>query len=175
MVVMATADRASLWQPAYVGLGSNLDDPAGRVLAAFDALTAIDHTRLVRRSSLYRSPPMGPPGQPDYVNAVAGLLTTLAPTDLLGALQSIERDQGRIRNAATRWGPRTLDLDLLVYGGQQIDEPALTVPHPGIGERDFVLLPLREIAPALLVPGSGSVSRLWAALGSPVLERIGPA
>lgn len=146
------------WIPAYVGIGSNLGDSRARVEAAFDALGTIAQTRLVARSRLYRTRPFGPVQQGDFTNAAAGLLTTLPAPQLLGALREIEAAQGRVR--AERWGPRTLDLDLLVYGDQRIAEAELVVPHPGIAERGFVLAPLNDIAPSLDVPGLGRVEVL---------------
>ena len=143
---------------AYIGLGSNLDDPKDQVLRALAALAALPGSRLAARSSLYRTPPMGPPGQADYVNAVAALETTLAPHALLDALQAIEHGHARVRDV--RWGPRTLDLDLLTYGALQLHDARLTVPHPGIADRAFVLVPLAEVAPALEIPGLGSVAML---------------
>ena len=124
-----------------VGLGSNLDRPARQIETAFDMLDAVETTALVARSSLYRSAPLGGIEQPDFVNAVALLTTQLAPRALLEQLQAIERARGRERDD-THWGPRVLDLDLLAYDGVKIDEPGLTVPHPGIAARNFVLLPL---------------------------------
>jgi 2-amino-4-hydroxy-6-hydroxymethyldihydropteridine diphosphokinase len=146
------------WIPAYIGVGSNLGDPAARVQAAFDALGRIERTQLVARSPLYRTRPFGPVAQHDFVNAVAGVLTQLTPGELLAALRGIESAAGRVR--AERWGPRTLDLDLLVYGDWRIAEPDLTVPHPGIAERGFVLRPLNDVAPTLDVPGVGRVEEL---------------
>jgi 2-amino-4-hydroxy-6-hydroxymethyldihydropteridine diphosphokinase len=142
---------------AYIGLGSNLDGPVDHLLRAFDELHRLPQTRLVRRSPLYRSPPLGPAGQADYVNAVAGLQTMLAPDALLDGLQAIERAHGRERGE--RWGPRTLDLDLLVYGEQQIDNKHLVVPHPQMHRRAFVLVPLHDIAPELLLPGLGPLAQ----------------
>jgi 2-amino-4-hydroxy-6-hydroxymethyldihydropteridine diphosphokinase len=144
---------------AYIGIGSNLDHPAARVQAAFGELERLPGTRLAARSSLYGSKPMGPADQPDFVNAVAGVDTRLPAVDLLQALTQIEDQQGRDRGAE-QWGPRTLDLDLLLYGEQRITTPALTVPHPGMHERDFVLVPLAEIAGDLDVPGHGLLSAL---------------
>jgi 2-amino-4-hydroxy-6-hydroxymethyldihydropteridine diphosphokinase len=144
---------------AYIGIGSNLGDPVARVQAAFGELQRLPDTRLAARSSLYGSRPMGPADQPDYVNAVAGVDTDLPAADLLQALAGIENRQGRERGAQ-KWGPRTLDLDLLLYGGQRIASPGLTVPHPGLHERDFVLVPLAEIAGDLEVPGHGTLSTL---------------
>jgi len=146
------------WIPAYVGIGSNLGDSRSRVEAAFDALGAIPETRLMARSRLYRTRPFGPVQQGDFVNAAAGLLTRLTALELLAALRAIEVAHGRIR--AERWGPRTLDLDLLVYGDRRIAGDELVVPHPGIAERGFVLAPLNDIAPSLDVPGVGRVEEL---------------
>jgi len=146
---------------AYIGIGSNLDDPVVRVQAAFRELQRLPATRLTARSSLYGSRPMGPADQPDYINAVAGVETRLPAVDLLHELAQIENRQGRTRGAV-HWGPRILDLDLLLYGEQRIATPALTVPHPGLHERDFVLVPLAEIAGDLDVPGQGPLSTLTA-------------
>jgi 2-amino-4-hydroxy-6-hydroxymethyldihydropteridine diphosphokinase len=146
------------WVPAYIGIGSNLGDSPARVNSAFEALARIGATLLVSRSPLYRTRPFGPVAQDDFVNAAAGLLTQLAAIQLLAELRAIEAGQGRVR--AERWGPRTLDLDLLVYGESRIASEELTVPHPGIAERAFVLAPLHDIAPALQVPGVGMVEDL---------------
>lgn len=167
---MSNSERAR-WRPAYVGLGSNLQGPAGQLDSAFDLLAAIPDTRLIARSSLYRSAPFGGVEQPDFVNAAAALLTRLSAQQLLDELQSIESRRGRERDGV-RWGPRILDLDLLVYANEAIDEAGLTVPHPGIAERNFVLLPLKEIAPGLVVPGLGAVARLPVNLDEPRIERI---
>jgi 2-amino-4-hydroxy-6-hydroxymethyldihydropteridine diphosphokinase len=149
----------SVWHPAYVGLGSNLDDPAQQVRTAFRELADIEATRVVARSRLYRSAPLGPPDQPDYVNAVAGLLTQHAPATLLAALQGIERRHGRDRSGR-KWGPRTLDLDLLLYGERELASDGLSIPHPHLHERAFVLVPLAEIAPSVRVPGHARVEQL---------------
>jgi 2-amino-4-hydroxy-6-hydroxymethyldihydropteridine diphosphokinase len=152
-------DRAAhAWLPAYVGVGSNLGDPRGRVLAAFDALGRFPDTRLISRSRLYRTRPFGPVAQDDFINGVAGLLTQLDAHALLDAMRATETAAGRVRT--DRWGPRTLDLDLLVFGDQVIDTDTLQVPHPGIAERGFVLAPLHDIAPTLMVPGKGRVEVL---------------
>jgi len=161
-----------VWQPAYVGLGSNLDGPVARVLRAFTQLAGLPQTRMVARSSLWHTPPVGPVEQPPFVNAVAGLITQLSPRELLDALLAEERVQGRQREL--RWGPRTLDLDLLVYGAGQVDEPGLTVPHPEMSRRAFVLYPLAEVASTLLVPGQGRVAALAAAADGAGLERLEP-
>jgi 2-amino-4-hydroxy-6-hydroxymethyldihydropteridine diphosphokinase len=152
------------WRPAYVGVGSNLDDPPSQVRHGCAALADLPQSCFATCSGLWRSAPMGPPDQPDFVNAVAAFLTRLEPRELLGKLQAVETAQGRQRDHA-RWGPRILDLDLLVLGGVVIDEPGLHLPHPGIAKRNFVLLPLAEIAPHLVVPGMGSVARLLSGLG----------
>ena len=146
-------------QNVYIGLGSNLADPRAQVEQALQALAALPRTTRVRSSRLYRSDPWGRADQPEFVNAVAGLQTELTPRELLDALLVIERKAGRERDA-TRWGPRVLDLDLLVYGDQIIDEPGLHVPHPHLQERAFVLLPLADIAPDLIVPQLGRVGEL---------------
>ena len=143
---------------AYVGLGSNLDRPREQVLAAFDELAALPDARLVSRSGLYRSAPVGNEAQPDFVNAVARLETSLAPSRLLAALQQIETRHGRAR--PFEGAPRTLDLDLLLYDDAVIASPSLTVPHPRMHERAFVLRPLAEIAPAVKVPGRGTAEQL---------------
>jgi len=147
------------WWPAYIGIGSNLDTPEAHVRRAFDDLAALRDSRCMARSALYRSAPLGPAAQPDYINAVAGLLTQLPASALLAELQRIEHAHGR-RRTGERWGPRKLDLDLLVYAGERRDTPRLSLPHPRIAERNFVLLPLAEIAPHLEVPGLGSVTTL---------------
>jgi len=139
----------------YVGLGSNLEVPAQQVCRAFGELNGIPNTRCLACSSLYVSAPVGPPNQPDYINAAATLLTGLDPRDLLNHLQSIERAHGRERGE--RWGPRTLDLDLLVFGETIMNTRELVLPHPEICNRDFVLLPLHEIAPELRIPGMGAL------------------
>jgi 2-amino-4-hydroxy-6-hydroxymethyldihydropteridine diphosphokinase len=142
---------------AYVGLGSNLAEPAAQITSARSALVNVDGVRELAFSSLYHSLPMGPQDQPDYVNAVMCVETDLLPFDFLHCLQKVEHEHGRIRKGE-RWGARTLDLDILMYGDQEIDEPDLIVPHLGIGERSFVLYPLFEIAPTLFIPGKGVIS-----------------
>ena len=153
---------------AWIGLGSNLDNPRDQILDAFRELAQSDGISLVARSSLYLSEPMGPQDQPDFINAAALVETTLDPLALLAVLQGIEQRHARRRER--HWGPRTLDLDLLLYSEESISHPDLTVPHPGIGDRSFVLLPLREIEPGLVIPGRGSVENLLGKLGDPVLE-----
>lgn len=144
---------------AWIGLGSNLDGPVIRVRQALADLDSLARTRVTARSSLYRSAPMGPAGQPDYVNAVARLSTRLDPHELLDELQRLERAAGRVRDGE-RWGPRTLDLDLLLHADRTIDDDRLRLPHPGIAERPFVLVPLAELAAGLEIPGHGRVADL---------------
>ncbi|MGB0835197.1 MAG: 2-amino-4-hydroxy-6-hydroxymethyldihydropteridine diphosphokinase [Psychrobium sp.] len=143
----------------YIGIGSNLGDPIAQAKQAIVALKDISDSRLVSVSSLYGSKPMGPSDQPDYVNAVAMLETNLEPLALLDALQHIEQTQGRVRKAE-RWGPRTLDLDILLINNSTIDIPRLTVPHYGMREREFVLYPLLEIAPQLILPDGTALEQL---------------
>ncbi|HEY4367357.1 MAG TPA: 2-amino-4-hydroxy-6-hydroxymethyldihydropteridine diphosphokinase [Steroidobacteraceae bacterium] len=145
--------------PAYIAIGSNLDTPAQQVGTALERVALIEGCRLVSRSRLYRSAPLGPQDQPQFVNAAAGLLCRISARDLLTALQGIEKSMGR-EVPAVRWGPRRIDLDLLVYGAERIDEPDLVVPHPGVPVRNFVLYPLLDIAPDLPVPGHGRVRDL---------------
>ena len=156
---------------AYVGLGSNLEQPVGQITRAFDELAALPHTRLTAHSPLYRSPPMGPQDQPDFVNAAAALETALEPQALLQALLAIEAEHGRRRDS-TRWGPRSLDLDLLLYGDTVLDTPGLVLPHPGMHERAFVLYPLADMAPELSVPGHGSVQALLARCRDARIRRL---
>jgi 2-amino-4-hydroxy-6-hydroxymethyldihydropteridine diphosphokinase len=151
------------WQPAYIGVGSNLEDPRVQVLAALRTLGELPETRLVLTSRLYRSRPFGPVAQPDFVNAVAGLLTHLDPSALLEELHAIEHSMGRPERHE-RWGPRIIDLDLLAHGRARRSDVHLTLPHRGIVERNFVLYPLAEIAPDLELPGLGRVADLAAAV-----------
>jgi 2-amino-4-hydroxy-6-hydroxymethyldihydropteridine diphosphokinase len=155
---------------AYVGLGSNLDHPAEHVRAALEELKRLPDTSLAAASSLYRSRPVGYAAQPDFVNAVAALDTGLAPLELLRELQAIETRHGRVRTF--RNAPRTLDLDLLLYGAAQIDEPGLTVPHPRMHERAFVLKPLLEIAPQAAIPGRGAALALLEGRPDDSVQRI---
>jgi 2-amino-4-hydroxy-6-hydroxymethyldihydropteridine diphosphokinase len=144
---------------AYVGLGANLEDPVEQVQRACDELKNLPASQVLACSPLYRSAPLGPQDQPDYVNAVAALQTQLSAPELLMALRGIELQHGRRRDGS-RWGPRTLDLDILLYGDLQQDAPELTLPHPGLHERAFVLYPLYDVAPELQIPGRGSVRAL---------------
>jgi 2-amino-4-hydroxy-6-hydroxymethyldihydropteridine diphosphokinase len=143
----------------YVGLGSNLEDPVAQVLEAVEELEMIPDSILVSRSSLYRGKPMGPADQPDYVNAVVAMDTLLSAENFLQELIRIEDLQGRARDGE-KWGPRIIDLDLLMYGKQKINTPDLIVPHPGMHERDFVIIPLSELAGDVNVPGQGRLTAL---------------
>jgi 2-amino-4-hydroxy-6-hydroxymethyldihydropteridine diphosphokinase len=147
------------WQPAYVGVGSNLSEPRSQVLTALARLAQLPRTRVVLTSHLYTSRPFGPIAQPDFVNAVAGLLTQLPARPLLQELRAIEAAMGRPAERV-RWGPRVVDLDLLSYARERGADPQLTLPHPGIVERNFVLYPLAEIAADLELPGLGRVAEL---------------
>lgn len=162
----------AIWQPAYIGLGSNLQEPIEQVRRACAGLQALASTRLVRVSPLYRSRPFGPVRQPDFINAVAGVLTQLDAGTLLGELQALERALGR-PTERERWGPRVIDLDLLIHGRERREEPGLTLPHGGIVERNFVLYPLADLAPDLEVPGLGRVAELRARVTPEGVERLG--
>ncbi|WP_038150407.1 2-amino-4-hydroxy-6-hydroxymethyldihydropteridine diphosphokinase [Thiomicrorhabdus chilensis] len=144
--------------PVYIGLGSNLQDPASQIEQSFQTLDQLSQTRLVKHSRLYSSKPLGPQDQPDFVNAVCLIETELDPQTLLAALQEIEHNQGRIKKR--RWGERNIDLDILLYADQKLQTQTLTIPHPEIAQRDFVLLPLAEITPGLLIPELGPVEDL---------------
>lgn len=156
---------------AYIALGSNLGDARGQVAGAFDALAHLPGTTLLRGSPLYLTPPWGVLDQPPFVNAVACIDTSLDPHDLLDALLRVERQAGRVRDGE-RWGPRTLDLDVLYMQGVVVDDDRLTLPHPRIAERAFVLLPLNDLAPDLLLPGQGRVGELLQSLDTAGCERL---
>jgi 2-amino-4-hydroxy-6-hydroxymethyldihydropteridine diphosphokinase len=155
---------------AYVGLGANLDEPRRQLESAFAELDALPETRLTARSSLYRSAPIGYAEQPDFLNAVAGLETGLSPEALLHSLQAIEVRHKREHPFPN--APRTLDLDLLLYGDRSVDTPQLRVPHPRMHERAFVLKPLLELDPRAAIPGRGAARDLLAACGAQEIERL---
>ena len=155
---------------AYIGIGSNLEEPRQQVERALGELDALPRSRLGARSSLYASAPLGYEAQPQFVNAVARLDTDLAAFELLRELQAIEARHGRKRSFAN--APRTLDLDLLLYGDERIAAPELVVPHPRMHERSFVLQPLLEIAPAATIPGRGSAAACAAAVSGQKVERL---
>ncbi len=143
----------------YIGIGSNLEDPLSQVRRAIEQLAALIQSKLISRSSLYASKPMGSVEQPDYINAVVSIKTSLSALDLLDELQQIETEHGRVRSGP-RWGSRTLDLDILLYGEKTINSVSLRIPHPGLHERAFVLYPLYEINPELMIPGKANVAVL---------------
>jgi 2-amino-4-hydroxy-6-hydroxymethyldihydropteridine diphosphokinase len=162
---------SALWRPAYIAIGSNLDGPRGQVLAACERIGRLRATRIEARSRLYSTHPLGPQDQPDFINAAVGVVTQLEPKVLLDALLEIERQMGRVRREP--WGPRLIDLDLVWMVGAVIREPGLSLPHPGVSSRNFVLYPLSDIAPTLDIPGHGRVLQLKArsgALGITVVE-----
>jgi 2-amino-4-hydroxy-6-hydroxymethyldihydropteridine diphosphokinase len=159
---------ADLWRPVYVSIGSNLGDPVVQVHTAFARLERIAATQLVARSRLYRSAPLDGAAQPDYVNAVAGLVSQLEPLAVLQELLAIETGMGRVRRE--KWGPRIIDLDLLWMVGAHSSTAELQLPHPGISSRNFVLYPLAEIAPALEIPGLGSVTELKSRVSRGAIE-----
>jgi 2-amino-4-hydroxy-6-hydroxymethyldihydropteridine diphosphokinase len=159
------------WLPAYVGVGSNLANPAEQVRRALAALAELPDSRLIAASPLYRTPAFGAVVQPAFVNAVAGLLTRRTPEDLLADLRALERKLGR-EPPRERWGPRVIDLDLLVVGRETRATDSLRLPHPGIAERDFVLYPLAHIAPDLDVPGLGRVAELRARVADRGIEKL---
>ncbi|MDZ7663414.1 2-amino-4-hydroxy-6-hydroxymethyldihydropteridine diphosphokinase [Thiohalophilus sp.] len=157
---------------SYIALGSNLDDPLAQVRQAMYELAQLRASRLRAASSLYRSAPMGSADQPDYINAVVALETELSPHALLDALQAIEQAHGRVREGE-RWGPRPLDLDVLLYGEETINDQRLTIPHPGMTERAFVLFPLQEIvAPDFTILGHGSLQALLSRIAADRPERL---
>jgi len=157
---------------AFLALGANLGNPEAQVQSAIAALGTLPHTRLVRASSLYRSAPVGYADQPDFLNAVAEVATALAPRELLDALLALELSCGRVRDFPN--APRTLDLDIILYGGLVLHEHGLTIPHPRMHERAFVLVPLAEIAPDVIVPGRGVARDLLAGVDVRSVERVVP-
>ena len=155
---------------AYIALGSNLDNPKMQIQDAFAELDEIENTRLLQTSSLYASAPWGYANQPDFVNAVAAVETALAPRRLLDELLKIETWHGRERAFAN--APRTLDLDIALYGDEIVEEESLKIPHPRMHERAFVLVPLAEIAPELVITGQGPIAKLLERCNDPSLKRI---
>lgn len=155
----------------YIGLGSNLQDPRQQLESAIIYLGNIQQSEIIQCSSFYKSRPMGPAEQPDYLNAVVSLKTKLEPLALLNELQAIEKTHGRVRDGQ-RWGPRTLDLDLLLFDQLILDNPRLIIPHPGLHKRTFVLYPLYEIIQEITIPGKGSLSDLIALCSEDDLEKI---
>ena len=157
---------------AFVGLGGNLGEVAATLRTATDALARLPGTRLLRASGLYRTPAWGLEQQPDFINGVVALETRLDPRELLDELLRIERESGRERDGGPRWGPRTLDLDLLLHGDAVVDQPGLRLPHPHLHERAFVLVPLVEIAADILIPGQGSARDALSRLDASTIEAM---
>jgi len=155
----------------YLGLGANLNAPRTQIRNAITALQGLPEIELVCVSHDYASKPMGPQDQPDYVNAVACIKTALQPEQLLDLTQAVERDHGRVRKEE-RWGPRTLDIDILLFGDQVIDTSRLTVPHYGLVEREFVVYPLLEIAPSLVLPNNQSLADITKTLPLNDLQKL---
>ena len=143
----------------FIGLGSNLDQPIQQILTAIEQLKNLPQCEVKNISSLYETPPMGPQDQPYYINAVVKISTSLAPLELLSALQTIETSQGRTKDTG-RWGARTIDLDILLYDDNVSNSPTLTIPHPSLALRTFVLYPLRELEEELNIPSLGSIKFL---------------
>jgi 2-amino-4-hydroxy-6-hydroxymethyldihydropteridine diphosphokinase len=157
---------------AYVGLGGNVGDVEDTMMEALMAIDGLPQTSIRAQSRLYRSPPWGRTDQDDFINAVIELRTRLAPRVLLDYLLEVEERFGRVRDEGDKWGPRTLDLDLLIFGEEILNLPGMHVPHPRMHERAFVLVPLAEIAATLLIPGRGQVGDLLAAIDSSGIEAI---
>ncbi|GAB2505014.1 2-amino-4-hydroxy-6-hydroxymethyldihydropteridine diphosphokinase [Arenimonas alkanexedens] len=157
---------------AFVALGGNEGDVETTLVEALWAVDALPQTTIQRQSAFYRTPAWGKTDQPPFLNAVVELRTRITAPVLLASLLEIEARFGRVRSEAERWGPRTIDLDLLTYGDAVIDEPGLTLPHPHLHERAFVLVPLAEIAPDLVIPGRGEVATLLAAVDVSGIEAI---
>jgi 2-amino-4-hydroxy-6-hydroxymethyldihydropteridine diphosphokinase len=167
---LAPITRHPLPITAFIALGSNLADPAAQIRSALRELAGLPSTRLVRSSSLYRNPPAGGLDQPEYVNAVAQVETRNGPRELLDRLLDIERDHGRVRDYPN--APRTLDLDVVLYGEEVVSEQGLVIPHPRMLQRAFVLVPLAEIAPDARVPGHGRAAGLAAKIDASGLVRL---
>ncbi len=155
----------------FIGIGSNQNDPLAQVQQAFTALDGLTASQVVATSRCYRNPPMGPVAQPDYVNAVAQLDTALKPQSLLDALKALEVDAGRQLDGV-RWGARPLDLDILLYAEQTLDTQTLQIPHPGLPSRAFVLYPLADIDPTLVIPGMGPLEQLMQGISAADLVAI---
>lgn len=155
---------------AFLGLGSNLESPLNQLVSAVQAIETIPSTSLIQTSSFYKNKPVGPQDQPDFLNAVASIDTGLSPDGLLDYLQDIEVQQGRKRNI--HWGARTLDLDILLFGSEVINSTRLVIPHPEMHKRAFVLQPLYEIAPDLVIPGQGPLKNLVRYINTDGMQKI---
>jgi 2-amino-4-hydroxy-6-hydroxymethyldihydropteridine diphosphokinase len=159
----------------FVGLGANLDDPAARLCGAIESLRQRGELKMLRLSSWYHTLPVGPANQPDYINAVAELFTDITPEELLALLQQIEAAHGRTREHGIRWGPRTLDLDILLYGNLILARPELQIPHRQMRQRGFVLVPLSQLAPELILPTGEAVKDLLAVCDTTGVRPYSPA
>lgn len=157
-------------QNIYIGLGSNLDDPTRHINDAVNEIKTIKSCEYITKSSLYKTPPMGPQNQPDYINAVVKIQTSLKALKVLDLLQQIEQKHGRVREE--KWGPRSLDLDMLLYGQQKIDNNRLKIPHPGLYVRGFVLYPLLEIEPKLTLPNGKSLAEHVESMGKQNIVKL---
>ena len=157
-------------EQVFLGLGSNLGDSIQLLKDAVENLSMNEKVQLIALSSFYQSAPMGPQEQPDYINAVCQIYTSYSPNELLTLCQNIENDCGRDRSSEQRWGPRPLDLDILLFDDQKITTPRLTIPHSGMAEREFVLVPLFELEPSLIMPDGQPIAK-WVAIS---LRRIWP-
>ena len=162
---------SEVWTPVYIGVGSNLCDPIAQVATARTQILNLPRTKSFLWSRLYRTSPVGPQDQPDYINAVVGCVTQLGALEMLSELKSMERAMGR-EQLTVRWGPRIIDFDLLVFGDMQIREAMLTVPHQELAHRAFALKPLIDIAPSLNIPGLGNVAKLAEALDQHAVETL---
>ncbi len=161
-----------LWASGiFIGLGANLSDPVEQLRLALEAIKLIPSTELIQCSSFYQTEPMGPKDQDDYINAVAEVRSGLSPLELLDNIQTIENKQGRVRKKE-RWGPRTLDLDILLFGDTLLNSPRLTIPHYGIKHRSFVLIPLAEIAPNIQLPIHGDINELIDSIGWQGIQKL---
>jgi 2-amino-4-hydroxy-6-hydroxymethyldihydropteridine diphosphokinase len=174
MSAWLSSSQPATWTPCYVALGSNLDSPAQQVRRALVELNNIEKTRLINHSSLYESAPIGPLDQPNFVNAVAGLLTQLTATQLLRLLQRIEQRMGRVASTL-RWAPRVIDLDMLMFGDLHSDSTELQLPHPGLLLRNFVMAPLAELAPELAVAKTRNAAQVARELGMHGVRRLSDA
>ncbi|MFC3094868.1 2-amino-4-hydroxy-6-hydroxymethyldihydropteridine diphosphokinase [Alteromonas sediminis] len=156
----------------FLGLGSNMGNSVRTLQEAVDSLTADEQTHLVALSSFYQSAPMGPQDQPDYINAVCQISTTHSPEALLSLCQRIENQYGRERHPDERWGPRTLDVDILLFGEEAVNTPDLTIPHAGLADREFVLVPLFELVPSLIMPNGQPLAKWVSACSLDGLRRL---
>ena len=165
-----TVNAAGVYADIYIGLGSNIEQPYLQIKNALSALDNLPETKVLSNSGYFKSKPMGPEDQPDYVNAVVELQTTMHAAELLAHCQTIERQQGRIKKR--HWGERTIDLDILLYAGDNIESDDLTVPHPGICQRDFVYLPLLKLNPEIEIPGKGLLRDMVQSAGTQTLKNL---